>query len=302
MLDNLESDNPELQEMCHYVISSGGKRLRPILSILSYKVCGGEDPMQAIEVGSAFEIIHSATLIHDDINDQAEVRRGRKALHKEYTVSKAIIAGDFMFAMGFRLLANAAPQIVEYVVEASASMGAGEFIQKDFEHASEVTEKDYLNIISGKTAKLFEAAAKSGAAISNADSDVMDALGRYAFELGLAFQIMDDTLDVVGNSKNTGKAVGTDLIEGKPTLPVIYAMESAAVGDRVKAIFERVSVTCDDVREALDLIIQTDAVDRCIKRARQIAESAKANLTILPNSIYKDAFIGLADYVVSRDR
>ena len=154
MLHDLESENPELTEMCQYVISSGGKRLRPALCIMSYGAVGGKDMMKPVKVGAAFEIIHSATLVHDDINDQGEIRRGRKTLHKEYTVSKAIIAGDYMFAMGFRLLAAEAPQIVDYIVDASASMGAGEFVQKDFEHASSVTEDDYIEIITGKTAKL----------------------------------------------------------------------------------------------------------------------------------------------------
>ena len=302
MMENLESENDELTEMCQYVISSGGKRLRPSLCILGYKVCGGEDVSKAIDVGSAFEIIHSATLIHDDINDQGDVRRGKKALHKAYTITKAIIAGDYMFAMGFRLLASAAPQIVGFVVEASASMGAGEFVQKDFEHASNVTEEDYIRIITGKTAKLFEASMRSGAAIANADTETMDALGNYAFTLGLAFQIMDDTLDVVGDSRNTGKLVGTDMIEGKPTLPVIYAMEDPVAGDRIKALFEKVDVTTDDVHEAIDLIRTTDAVARCASRAEEYIAAAKQYLSVLPDSAYKDSLIDLADYVIRRDR
>lgn len=302
MMENLESENAELTEMCQYVISSGGKRLRPSLCILGYRVCGGDDVSKAIDVGSAFEIIHSATLIHDDINDQGDVRRGKKALHKAYTITKAIIAGDYMFAMGFRLLADAAPQIVGFVVEASASMGAGEFVQKDFEHASNVTEADYIKIITGKTAKLFEASMRSGAAIANADAEMMDALGNYAFTLGLAFQIMDDTLDVVGDSRNTGKLVGTDMIEGKPTLPVIYAMEDPVAGDRIKALFEKVDVTVDDVHEAIDLIRATDAVARCTSRAEEYIAAAKQHLSVLPDSIYKDSLIDLADYVIRRDR
>ena len=302
MMENLESENAELTEMCQYVISSGGKRLRPSLCILGYKVCGGDDVRKAIDVGSAFEIIHSATLIHDDINDQGDVRRGKKALHKAYTITKAIIAGDYMFAMGFRLLASAAPQIVGFVVEASASMGAGEFVQKDFEHASNVTEADYIRIITGKTAKLFEASMRSGAAIANADTETMEALGNYAFTLGLAFQIMDDTLDVVGDSRNTGKLVGTDMIEGKPTLPVIYAMEDPVAGDRIMALFEKVDVTTDDVHEAIDLIRTTDAVARCTLRAEEYIAAAKQHLSVLPDSIYKDSLIDLADYVIRRDR
>ena len=302
MMRDLESENPELTEMCQYVVASGGKRLRPALCILSYGAVGGEDMITPIKVGAAFEIIHSATLIHDDINDQGEIRRGRKTLHKEYTISKAIIAGDYMFAMGFRLLAAEAPQIVDYIVEASASMGAGEFVQKDFEHASSVREEDYIRIITGKTAKLFEASSKSGAAVANADSSLLEALGNYSFYLGLAFQIVDDTLDVTGDPHNTGKAVGTDLIEGKPTLPVIYAMEDPVQGPELIGLFEKPDVTSDDVAKALELIRSTDAVDRCLARAKELADQAVSYLDDVPDSVYRDSLIKLASFIVSRDR
>ena len=302
MLRDLESENPELTEMCQYVISSGGKRLRPALCIMSYGAVGGKDMMKPVKVGAAFEIIHSATLVHDDINDQGEIRRGRKTLHKEYTVSKAIIAGDYMFAMGFRLLAAEAPQIVDYIVDASASMGAGEFVQKDFEHASSVTEDDYIEIITGKTAKLFEASSKSGAAVANADGAMLEALGNFSHYIGLAFQIVDDTLDVTGDPHNTGKAVGTDLIEGKPTLPVIYAMQDPDKGPRLIELFEKADVTTDDVAEALELIRSTDSVDRCLSKAREYVDEAVGYMDSVPDSIYKDALLGLASYIVRRDR
>lgn len=302
MLHDLESENPELTEMCQYVISSGGKRLRPALCIMSYGAVGGKDMMKPVKVGAAFEIIHSATLVHDDINDQGEIRRGRKTLHKEYTVSKAIIAGDYMFAMGFRLLAAEAPQIVDYIVDASASMGAGEFVQKDFEHASSVTEDDYVEIITGKTAKLFEASSKSGAAVANADGAMLEALGNFSHYIGLAFQIVDDTLDVTGDPHNTGKAVGTDLIEGKPTLPVIYAMQDPDKGPRLIELFEKADVTTDDVAEALELIRSTDSVDRCLSKAREYVDEAVGYMDSVPDSIYKDALLDLASYIVRRDR
>lgn len=302
MLRDLESENPELTEMCQYVISSGGKRLRPALCIMSYGAVGGKDMMKPVKVGAAFEIIHSATLVHDDINDQGDIRRGRKTLHKEYTVSKAIIAGDYMFAMGFRLLATEAPQIVDYIVDASASMGAGEFVQKDFEHASSVTEDDYIEIITGKTAKLFEASSKSGAAVANADGAMLEALGNFSHFIGLAFQIVDDTLDVTGDPHNTGKAVGTDLIEGKPTLPVIYAMQDPDKGPRLIELFEKADVTTDDVAEALELIRSTDSVDRCLSKAREYVDEAVGYMDSVPDSIYKDALLDLASYIVRRDR
>lgn len=302
MLEDLDSESPELTEMCRYVIESGGKRVRPSLCILSYLALGGEDRSIPVRIGAAFEIIHSATLIHDDINDLGEMRRGRKTLHKEYTVSKAIIAGDYMFAMGFRLIAQAAPRIVDYVVDASASMGAGEFVQKDYEHASAVAEADYMRIISGKTAKLFEASAKSGAAMATQEMSNVEVLGRFAHQIGMAFQIVDDTLDVVGDPSNTGKSVGTDLVEGKPTLPVIFAMQDPEVGSRVKAIFEKPEASMDDVHEALELINRTDAVRRCLAKAEAIVEECRTMLDPIPDSIYKSALLALAHYIIRRDR
>lgn len=302
MKRDLGSDNPELTDMCVYVVGAGGKRLRPSLCILSYYACGGKDGSVPVRIGAGFEIVHSATLVHDDINDQGEVRRGKKALHRQYTISKAIIAGDFMFAMGFRLLAAAAPHIVDYIVEASASMGAGEFVQKDFEHETSVTEDDYLQIIEKKTAKLFEAAAKSAAAVAGADAETLEALGQFALDVGLAFQIVDDTLDVTGDPGKTGKAVGTDLIEGKPTLPVIYAMEDPTVGDEIREIFETEEPTEQDVAHALELIQRTDAIERCLAKAEEIGARAPADIACLPDSKYKDALIDLASYAIRRQK
>lgn len=303
MVSSLESNNAELTEMCRYVIEAGGKRLRPSFCILSYYMCNGKDVSIPIHIGSAFEIVHSATLIHDDINDMGEIRRGRKTLHKAYTTSKAIVAGDYMFAIGFRLLADVAPQVVGYIVDASSSMGSGEFIQKDYEHAVNVTENEYITIITGKTAKLFEAAAKSGAVVADdASIERIDALGAFAHDIGLAFQIVDDTLDVTGDPNSTGKAVGTDLLEGKPTLPVIYAMQSPTNGKRIAELFEKPETTLDDVKEALSLIRATDAVSRCLAKAKFFADKACKHLAIFPDSVYKRSMLSLADYIVCRNR
>jgi octaprenyl-diphosphate synthase len=299
---SLQTRSPELTEMCTYVTGSGGKRLRPAICLLSYHACGGEDPTRPIQIGAAFEIVHSATLIHDDINDQGELRRGRKTLHKQYTVSKAIIAGDYMFAVGFRLLSAVANEIVDFIVEASAYMGVGEFIQKDFEHSPDVKQEDYIRIIEGKTAKLFEASAKSGAVITDITSEALDALGDYAYCLGLGFQIVDDMLDVKGDPHNTGKSVGTDLLEGKPTLPVIYAMQDKVHGPRIKELFMKPEVTNEDVVEALKLIQMTDSVSRCMDLAKEFIGKAKDALAPIPDSRYKTAMLNLADFVVSRDR
>ncbi len=298
----VHSDNAELDEMCTYVVTSGGKRIRPALCILSYLACGGKDPQRAVRMGSAFEIVHSASLVHDDINDRSEIRRGRKTLHKEFCVSKAIVAGDYMMAKGFQALGATNTDIVNIIVEAASRMSEGEFVQKDFEHTKDVTEEDYYEIIKGKTAKLIEACAKSGAYISGADPDLIEAIGDYSLSIGMAFQIIDDTLDVIGDLNNTGKRVGLDILEGKPTLPTILAMKDPAYGKRIIEIFTEEDVDEKDAAEAIALIKKTDAIELCRKRAEKIIEEAIAYLGPLPESVYKDSMIALAKYIVDRDR
>lgn len=298
----LRSDNSELSEMCKYVITAGGKRIRPAVCILSHYACGGKNSKRAIEVGSAYEIIHNATLVHDDINDQGELRRGRKSLYREYTIGKSIVTGDFMFAMGFNLIGSTAPEIIQYIVEASAAMSSGEFTQKNFERKSNVTEEDYIEIISGKTAMIMSASAKSGAFLADADFSVLDALGDYAFALGQAFQIIDDTLDIIGDVENTGKLVGIDLIEGKPTLPIIYAMQDPRYGPEIVEVFETEDPDTDTVKKAIGLIKKTDAIQRCKQKAEDILGEVHGNLDMIEDSVYKRAILSLGDYIVTRDR
>ncbi len=300
--DVVHSDNAELDEMCTYVITSGGKRVRPAICILSYLACGGKEPIRAIRMGSAFEIVHSASLVHDDINDKSEIRRGRRTLHKEFCVSKAIVAGDYMMAKGFQALGSTSREIVDVIVEAATRMSEGEFIQKDFEHAKDVTEDDYYEIIRGKTAKFIQACAKSGAYISGADAELIEAIGDYALETGMAFQIIDDTLDVIGDLNNTGKRVGLDLLEGKPTLPTIIAMKDPQYGSRIIEIFTKEEADEKDVAEALDLIKRTNAIETCRKKAEERIERALLHLDVIPDSVYKDSLAALAEYIISRDR
>jgi octaprenyl-diphosphate synthase len=247
-------------------------------------------------------MIHLATLVHDDINDRSEIRRGRRTVHKEYTVTKAIILGDFIFAMGFKLVGSTDEKVVNVMVDASAAMAESEFIQKEFEHMPVVTEDDYMRIIRGKTAMPIFAAARAGAYLANASEKMINAVSDFALDVGLAFQIADDVLDVIGDHRSTGKNVGIDIVEGKPTLPVIYAMSDPVAGKKIKAIFEKSDITDAERKEALNLIKGTDAVDRCLSKARSLAESAILKLSCIPDSEYKNSLIGLARHAAGRDR
>jgi len=302
MKETIKSDNSKLTDVCNYVLNSNGKRIRPAMCILAYKACGGKDTRKAIKTGTALELIHNATLVHDDINDQGELRRGAKAAYKQYSISKSIIAGDFLFVLGFKLIHSATPDVVEYLIEAASEMSAGEFNQKDFEHNVSVTEADYMKIIEGKTAGLIECGAKSGALLAGSDIDTIDRMGTFARNVGLAFQIIDDTLDIIGNEKAMGKKIGSDIMEGKPTLPIIYSMNDPNHGDRIRKIFESDYPEASDISEAIDLIKKTDSISKCKEKARDIVKIAKNELSDLEESKYKTSLFEMVDYIVNRDR
>lgn len=297
------AENPLLKEMCQYVLSNHGKRVRPSLCLLSFYALGGTDPEKAIDVGAAIEIIHNATLIHDDINDEGEMRRGAKVLYKQYSLGRSIVAGDFMFALGFQLMGSCSNDVVNFVIDAAAAMGSGEFDQKRYERNVAADEEQYIKIITGKTARLLECAAKCGAYLARpGDLDAVQCLGNFAFNIGLAFQVIDDLLDVIGDQNNTGKAVGNDLVEGKPTIPVIYGIQDPVHGKRIREIFEDPSTDYDGAREAIALIKQTDSIERCYALANHYADLALKDLEPLEDSEYKQALIDFAKFIISRDR
>ena len=300
ILDTIHSENPELDEMCRYVVQSGGKRVRPIVCLLSHLALGGQDRERAIHIGSAFEIVHNATLIHDDINDGGELRRGRRTLHREYTLTKAIVAGDFMLTRGYKALGNLPEEAMNVIANAASAMSEGEFIQQDFERVATVTEEDYFKIINGKTAVLINAAAMAGAFLVTKDHDKLSIIDQYSSKIGLAFQIIDDMLDITG-SKKTGKRVGIDMTEGKPTLPVIYAMQDPEYGDEVRSLFIDKNISPEEVERSLDLIKRTDSLERCRRKAEELADEAVSIIRKLPESSYRDSLEGLALYIVRRD-
>ena len=302
MMDAVRSKNRELTEICRYVLNSNGKRVRPAMCLLSFYACGGANPRKAIDAAAALEIIHNATLVHDDINDRGEMRRGAAAAYKEFSIGKSIVAGDFMFALGYKLIGTSSPGIVELVVDTSGAMAAGEFVQKEFERDIETTEEDYIRIIEGKTAKLIECSAKMGCTFAGAEANVIANVGEFALRTGMAFQIVDDVLDINGNEKATGKRIGSDIMEGKPTLPSIYAMQDPVHGKEIRRFFTKQDLEWSEVDKAIALIKKTDAIPRCLEKARIIAEGSRCLLDCLDESEYKDSMLNLSKYIVDRNR
>ncbi len=296
----VHSEQPLLTEISNYIITSGGKRMRPAVALLVFKAVGGTDPQKIIKVATAFELIHSATLIHDDINDHGEMRRGRQAAYKKYGTQKALIAGDFLFVKSFALGGTFDETIIGVVADACTGIAESEILQSDYEHDQDTSVDVYINIIEGKTARPFEAGARVGSYLAESSSAVIEAMGSFGMNIGIVFQIVDDILDITGVEATLGKARGIDILDGKPTLPLIIAMQDRAHGDRIKQIFKKEVKSSAEVAEALALVKKTDALDASMDLAEEYANKALLDLEVLKPSEYKDALKALIKAILER--
>lgn len=296
---SISSEQPILTEICDYVISSGGKRMRPGVTILSYLASGGKEVSEAIKIAAAFEMIHSATLIHDDINDRSEMRRGRQSAYKKFGLQQALVSGDYLFVKAFAIGGFFNEEIVSLVAEACTAIAESEIVQ--FEKEGQVASLDvYLGIIEGKTAKPIMAGARIGAYLAKAELDRVHAMGEYGLNIGMAFQIIDDILDIEGTEKTLGKPRMVDFDEGKATLPLIHAMADPKVGSRLLQLFHKKVKTEQDVEEALALISNTKAIEMSRVKAKEYANIALQALEGVPESEYKQGLRRLAETVVDR--
>lgn len=298
--ESVRSEQPLLTEISNYIITSGGKRMRPAVAILVFKATGGKDPEKVIKVASAFELIHSATLIHDDINDHGEMRRGRQAAYKKYGTQKALIAGDFLFVKSFALGGAFDEKVIGVVADACTGIAESEILQSDYEHDQDTDVDVYINIIEGKTARPFEAGARVGSYLADATPAVMEAMGSFGMNIGIAFQIVDDILDVTGDEAALGKPHGIDIVDGKPTLPLIIAMQDKVHGARIKEIFKKVRKGPEEVAEAIALVKMTRALDESSDLAEEYANKALLDLEVLRPSEYKEALKALTKAILER--
>lgn len=226
-----KGENSEIMALAQEVLMAGGKRWRPILVLLSYQLAGGEDKGEIMPLALAFEMIHTATLVHDDINDGAKFRRNVPTLHERYDSARALIAGDYLFVEGFGLGGRYDEQIVRLMANCCAQIASAELMQLRHVGNLATTPEDYYQIISGKTAGPFAAGCTAAALVAGASPALSDILGQFGLELGLAFQIVDDLLDLEGDER-MGKPRGTDVIEGKMTLPLIHSLTLSHGDDR----------------------------------------------------------------------
>ena len=298
--DRLQSDVTLVNQISHYIINGGGKRLRPGLAILSARACGYQQE-QHINLATIIELIHTATLLHDDVVDRSELRRGQEAAHTVWGNEASVLVGDFLYTRAFEMMVEIdSMRLMQILANTTNIIAEGEVLQLLSCNNADTTEAHYLEVIRYKTAKLFEAAGRLSAVISQASHDIEMAMAQYAIHLGSAFQIIDDLLDYTESSTSIGKHAGDDLAKGAPTLPLIFAMQK---GSKKQAMIIRNAIEKGDDKNMpaiMAIIEQTGAIDYSRKVAQKEADQAKNALTMIADSKYKKALIALADFAVSR--
>ena len=297
----LHSEVALVQQVSEYIIHSGGKRLRPALVVLSAKAMGHEGN-QHHELAAVVEFIHTATLLHDDVVDDSALRRGRDTANALFGNAASVLVGDFLYSRAFQMMVSLHNmRVMEVLSNATNVIAEGEVLQLMNCNDPDIDEAAYLRVIRYKTAKLFEAAGRLGAIIQGAALEQENALGDYGMHLGTAFQIIDDVLDYSGSSDVIGKNVGDDLAEGKPTLPLLFAMKR---GTPDQAELIRNAIKQGDAShfdEILAIVQSTGALDHARRQAEAEAALARNALTAIPDSQYKAALLELSAFAVSRE-
>ena len=292
-----------IPDLSAYLIAAGGKRLRPVLTLASARAVGGKGCDAVNKLATAVEFIHTATLLHDDVVDDSDLRRGKAAAKNVWGASASILVGDFLFARSFTLMTETRDlRILDILSRASCVIAEGEVRQLAALGQADLPLAEYMAIVEAKTAALFEAAARAGAYTATNDDAIADAMGEYGRRLGRAFQIVDDLLDYGGLTSVIGKSVGDDFREGKLTLPVIYAREAGNAEDR--KFWDRVMGARDqhegDLAHAIHLIRASGAAERTLETARDEAAAARAALARTGQGDFHDELAELADQTVTR--
>lgn len=302
ILDRMASEVELIPELADYLISSGGKRLRPMLTLAAAKLCA-YDGSNHISLAAAVEFIHTATLLHDDVVDGSDLRRGKKAANLVYGNQASVLVGDFLFSRSFQLMVTSGHlRVLDILSNAAAVIAEGEVLQLATANNTATTEDTYLQVIQAKTAALFAAATQVGAVIAERSDAEEEALESYGRNLGIAFQLVDDALDYSGNQAKLGKSVGDDFREGKITLPVVLAFRrgSAEERDFWKRTMEKVDQSDTDLEHAMALLEKHGTVAATIERARHYGEIAKDALAIFPESDAREVMQDLVEFVISR--
>lgn len=300
----MHSSVPLIPQLAGYLVASGGKRLRPMLTLAAARLCKAEGQRQ-VELAACVEFIHTATLLHDDVVDESDLRRGQASANAVWGNKASVLVGDFLLSRAFELMvADGSLRILEILSHASAVIAEGEVLQLSTANDTETDEAAYLQVIEAKTARLFAAACQIGAVIASRPTIEEQALEQYGLNLGIAFQLIDDVLDYSAVQETLGKTVGDDFHEGKITLPVILAFRR---GDETERSFwRRVVEDLDqaesgaDLAQAQALMTRHGALDDTVKRARHYGDRARDALAIFPESPVKSALLEIVSFCIER--
>ncbi|KDB45782.1 octaprenyl diphosphate synthase [Glaesserella parasuis] len=301
ILAQINSEVVLINQLGHYIISGGGKRIRPLIAVLAANAVGYKG-QEHITCAAFVEFIHTATLLHDDVVDESDMRRGCETANARFGNAASVLVGDFIYTRAFQMMASLCSlDVLQVMSDATNVIAEGEVQQLMNVNNPETTEANYMQVIYSKTARLFEAASQCSAIVSGADQATVIAMRDYGRYLGTAFQLVDDILDYSANAEQLGKNIGDDLAEGKPSLPLLHAMRS---GNLQQAALIREAIEQGGKREALDEILaimaEHKSLDYTMERAKQEAQKAVDALAILPESEYKQALISLAYLSVDR--
>jgi octaprenyl-diphosphate synthase len=296
----LDSEVLLIRQVAEYIVGGGGKRLRPLLLLLSAGAFGYRGPHHH-ELAAVVEFIHTATLLHDDVVDESDLRRGRSTANALFGNSAAVLVGDFVYSRAFQMMVGVDNmRVLQVLADATNVIAEGEVMQLMSCHNPDIEESDYLEVIRCKTAKLFEAATRLGAILGGAPRDQENAVADYGMRLGTAFQLVDDVLDYSGEQAVIGKNLGDDLAEGKPTLPLIYAIRH---GTESEARLVRHAIEHggrDELTAVIDAIRSTGALEYAREQARGESRAAGEALVRLPHSRQREYLLQLADFAVTR--
>ncbi|TBR40803.1 octaprenyl diphosphate synthase [Marinomonas agarivorans] len=301
----LKSQIPLIEQIGYYIVSNGGKRLRPLMTLIAARACNPDLSQSSldktIKMATIIEFIHTATLLHDDVVDESDMRRGKKTANEEWGNAPSVLVGDFLYSRAFQIMVEVGSmKCMEILSETTNIISEGEVQQLINCGDPNTTEENYFKVIQYKTAKLFEGAALCGAIVSNASISQQTALANYGMHLGTAFQLIDDIMDYTSTAEEMGKNIGDDLAEGKPTLPLIFTMMNANedAANRVRQAIENGGL--EKLEQIIDDVKTCGAIQYTETAAKKQAELAIQAINALPESLYKDALIELAHSAVNR--
>lgn len=301
---NLSSEVALINQLGAYIVQAGGKRLRPVALLLTAKAANPEQTSVSEHqtlLAAIIEFIHTATLLHDDVVDESEMRRGRETANEVFGNAASVLVGDYLYSRSFQMMVEVGSmRVMEILSRTTNQIAEGEVMQLINCGSADTTEAQYMETIQSKTAILFEAATQLGAVITKQASPVETAMAAYGLHLGTAFQLVDDILDYTADAEAMGKNVGDDLAEGKPTLPIINAIERSSGSDRALLEEAITNASRENLSAVLEIIEKTGSLAYTSRVAREQARLAQASLAVLPDSVYKTALMDLAEFSVVR--